>query len=1711
MKKINKFLSIFAFAALLFTSCEVGLGPGVDMQAPVVTLESHRDNDSVASTFRLVGTASDNEKVTKISIDFDEKDIHFYVTNGGKWHKKTSTTDWTELDDSKAGLSYNNTTINWWVDVDTTDGATSGDTYIFSIIAQDHMNNAGKDSKVDCALIVDEKLPSASVIKPELFSTASVDMNKYKLEDPNIISLLNNGTLTLNGRVDGAISTKELLIQFDNGTTFNTLTDFGDEDTTAAAIAQANDFAASKVYYSLTLKTGQNNISDLRAWNISVKPQDWISDTNNPELKTGEHLIRVVATSVSKACAYERKVLGWFIWYPEADRPWLKLNSGADTFAQINTAQTYPSSAITGQAYDDDGILTLTYTIQKQVGQTSSFADVPEYKDLQIELSEALTKSTAFSVTSPSDVGKYKIILKVTDMYGSSSQEEKYFEIMDVSAPKITIEKPENEKSVFDVSEKNGNIPFTIKLSDDGQITTLKMVYLNPEKANDAANKVKYMTSTQTDWDIATKNGAEDTNKNIVYNLTSLLGTPVFENKTYNYSIGEDKLKLNLFTLLGNDKKLAEQNFIFLVTDNGGTSTIQSISLTGDTQAPDLAVTKIKLCQQKGNDPAPSTDIQIWPASGWFDMTGDAIPNFPVIKDKYYAVIEGNWSDNSITKWQDKDKISAITVNWEKNITTAKKTLNPSTGQGTWSAICTTGLSSGRIIVSITDLGKNTKTVTKSIFVETTSAALDRIGADTDDGTYKKDSEIEITMEFTKNTSFTGTGTPSLKLNNGKTADYKEGIGTAKHVFTYAVGKNDEKGGTYSTDGKLLVTEINMTNVTWTDAASGEPFDVLLPTDTKKTLASRNIKIDTTAPKVESITAISQDGNYKAGAQLIFMLKFTEPVSVDYPKDQQGNVPGKLQIKFKHKKGSENVLSAAGVSSGSEYILFTHTVSAGENTSTNGLEFDSIDVTGTVEVKDEAKNPLTSWTSETTPDFSGITIDTTAPKKLTINPAWTSGTNVCLDDNGTSFTISGIEPDAVVEYTLDGSNYLNYNGKVTDKINNGEVTDRISDPIPLTNNKTYTINARQTDAAGNTEISDTKTITVNKGALLTKLSATIVSGTYSTQTTTNSVQGYIEFRTPVVIESGATVSVNVKNNKNTPDNTSDDEEAEPIALKLPSGDPADGNTASTIYNFTYTIAEGDYIDEDAVFDVTGWSFDTVKLDGKDVPMTFASVPDAKKFTAFRQIYIKTGTLTASPSWENDVLTITYNKPVSKNSAAGNITFEMEESDFKIPTVLTVEEYNQLPDSIKAANVYKEGVNGATTYTKDSKTYLQNDTTTKYILDYSKNEDDATIKELFITANMHKVTIPLYSSAVKVSGSTLTLSLGSLYKLPVKGASYTLTIPAGAVQDSLNYTSEELTQNVTAQGIETPVIRMQKTASSIGGITNTSSGDYTKTATVTMPQTAKFKIDCRTPGVTLFYKTNPVESTAVTVTRANHMYTTKTATESEVKEPDTSDNNDKYTGEQTLASGDGYKVNTYADAKGLKIAITATAEKNGVTVSSYEYAARTVIKFKIDGNYSGDGNGTKTDFDGILTGKNLTFVDLRVYLAGGDSPYGANSITGFPLSWNDSSNFKLMAGKHSTGTGNADNVSYMYGEWWWVSWDISAPTYHGFYIGDVPYDAAENGPSIWFAAECGWVPTKENYILYPGETLIMYVTAPPNDDRNANGPAFHFRPKNIATR
>ena len=562
MKKQNKVFKLFSALVatfLIFSSCQIGLGTAIDLEAPIVELTSHKDNDYVGQTFNLAGTVYDNEKVKSVTIDFDEADIHYRLENG-VWKKKTSYVDWVVLSDDYSSYSLNDKTVYWSVWVSTSDSKVGmGSTYNFTIIAEDEIGNTGKTSKIEGSLVVDENIPNVSINSPELFTTYTKlesDYAKLVLKDGNVISKLLNGTLVFDGRQDAAASFKELRIEFDDGITDSKIVDSSNYDipistVTTEEISNAYPFERSAVYYSKTLKTGQDNISDLRTWNIQIKPEDWISSQINPELAKGKHKIRVVATSISNSDTWQRKILGFFTWYPEADIPWITLYSGTDSLENASTDKTYPSTKIFGLVQDDDGIKSLTYSLAKQ-NSDKSFTNIKTNETLA--LAEENTKNSQWYIESPAESAVYKLSVTVTDMYNNTSSLDRYFNVLDVQPPKISLVTPAEGSNVF--SYAGTSIPLSGTVSDDGKIKLLKVAYLYPEKSLE--NKIKFINHAEPDW-----NKSSDSEGNLIFDIP--LPEPSFDNTTKIFTYNFSK-KLDLFDDLkiSPEKPLKTQDFVIL-------------------------------------------------------------------------------------------------------------------------------------------------------------------------------------------------------------------------------------------------------------------------------------------------------------------------------------------------------------------------------------------------------------------------------------------------------------------------------------------------------------------------------------------------------------------------------------------------------------------------------------------------------------------------------------------------------------------------------------------------------------------------------------------------------------------------------------------------------------------------------------------------------------------------------------------------------------------------------------------------------------------------------------------------------------------------------------------------------------------------------------------------------------------------------------------
>lgn len=1552
MKSIKKlFITLLSIITVL--SCQIGLGEAVDTIGPIITITSPEPNQSVQSSITVSGIAQDNIEINEILIEIEHQEGKVDTVN---YKIKDLQLYWWDGTDWKLQQSHNisgtKTQVNWSIDAILKQGDKgSGDDYDISVTVSDMFGNESKKSKDTRTVTVDFNEPKVAVNIPSLLTTSDAT------------------NTTSNSYV---LRNSSILSQLYNGKFIMSGTQ--EEDGTCDHINIFIDSEQStdiSMYKDKTMEEIKNNDTLLSYKIVDDKNQriwekEFDVNTFPEEYRTGKHIVRVVTQSYDSAQNCETKIQGFFIIWNDADKPWVVADFGSKKEGTYVDVQ--PSCELYGQAYDDDGLAEITINVYKEVD--GGWAKL-ETNSKVINLSEkSYPTYYLWTVKSLSENVNFYAEVKCKDKYWSEnmSDDEKkfhesetvyqYMKVMDTNPPSLNI------NQTIDTLPMTGTKTYTLSgtVEDDGEIDEyIKIVRIADNKDN---TQVKYFSKDFKDWDDATEDGytepsSKETAGNKLWNIK--LGEDVLDGRKHKRTFSKT-FKISEFGIDGTNQLFGTQKFIVYTSDTAGSATIELFTIAGDSEKPEIKIKSIKV---NNNDP--------------IDLTGGNKTLEPFNpSDK--VVLGGTWEDNS-----DVLKASNINLSWE-GITGdfgIKVNYNPDKKSGTWHTkeLTPPAATTAVIYAEITDWAKNIGKDNTSFYVSSSLPKFERISADTPDGSYKEGKVIEIYMEFNKNVKFTG-GTPSLQLNTNKPATYSSGDGTAKHIFTYTVAAGD------NTDC-LEVSGINKDGITWQDVevetAKIETDDMVLPTG--NTLKSnRTIIIDTASPKIGSIKFSTADGYYSKGSEIFVTLKFNEEVKIENIDD--------LKIKF---NSGENIKSDSVTKSGADSVLFKYKVDDGQNAltglSVTGIEFGSCIVTDIAGNKMKDSDKTISAVNA-----PKIIVDTTKPNKPVITGV--SNNSIIYSEDGATFDITWAEEKGTKKYSLDGGkSVVDYTG-----------------PVTLKNKGTYEITAYQEDEAGNkSDNAEPITITLDRGTVITSLTADKPDGTYKTG---QIIQIIVNYRKNVIVSSGSYLILNTN-------------PAQKAMYKSGSG-------SKKIY-FEYEIKEGDSCSTAPLQpqEFIGSITDENGIDIKDYTK-LTSVISPNKFTDNKEIYVITQAPKVNSAVFNDdgtKCTITFSSKVNKNF--GNIIFTQSSNGYRAPVVLTEAKYNSLKDATK--EYYEEGTNGANASGVS-------DLTKKYILKYEYEDTNSGLVSQFTSAtqeNALTLTVPLYSKVVTITDNVMEIDISSAYKLPVKGASYTITIPAALINDDISQTNAEASFEQTLPGCEEPVIRINKSKETISG------------TIVTQPLTVNVKMSCQTPGSEVYYVDGSKryqEKNVITYLDKGYDNSGMPA-----QPADPSAEGTKYvsqiTGVGSKVIENGKEV-TVGNKEGVKVFYRA---KGKVTSGSktwwsndyYETAYKTVITatFEPGGQYS------------------------YLWLRGGDSVNGGVSTPKFPFSWNTSeySNVRAM-----TKIGNND--------WYWVTWNISTTAYIGFLSGDMPGDASTNGPKNWCWATQAFVGYKANTPIYPGESF-----------------------------
>ena len=172
---MNKIIKPFAILSCLFAfaSCEVGLGPKVDVIAPTVTVNNPENTGFILGTFTMDGTASDDTAVTELSILIEPLDnptasnSYKFKMSNQKWQiYNSSTNQWSAYDASKASVKGNAKEITWSLSYTFDNSVQNGTEFMITTQVFDDAGNESKNSKDERSVTIDNVDPAVSLITP---------------------------------------------------------------------------------------------------------------------------------------------------------------------------------------------------------------------------------------------------------------------------------------------------------------------------------------------------------------------------------------------------------------------------------------------------------------------------------------------------------------------------------------------------------------------------------------------------------------------------------------------------------------------------------------------------------------------------------------------------------------------------------------------------------------------------------------------------------------------------------------------------------------------------------------------------------------------------------------------------------------------------------------------------------------------------------------------------------------------------------------------------------------------------------------------------------------------------------------------------------------------------------------------------------------------------------------------------------------------------------------------------------------------------------------------------------------------------------------------------------------------------------------------------------------------------------------------------------
>ena len=968
-KIFNVVLSFLFVFSLVFTSCEVGMGKAVDLDAPVLTVKQMVSGGATPKTsfdttiyckksVVFSGEAEDNEAVSNVYAEvkyLGEETYNFLsnaTLNGNKWSLS--------VDFPQEGPCW------------------------LKITAEDKSNNYSVKSSKVITLFVDDDAPVGNawyidrLIRGIHYELKGLDeLKAIVAADPELRQPINKDVA--------------------QNVEFVICSSFSD----ASGI--------QNVSISIWDENGTNIISSVaNEAASSYAPRFRITNSQLSSLGNGPHYLQVrysaedvVTDPAANAVTDEEFPMGWFLWWPESDNPKFTIqgkeleNENGNEVLKIHVGDS-----IGVNVFDDDELKdNIVCTLTGDSTVTGTYSVQREEDNVTV------------SLTAPSKPQIMTLNIQAKATSGTNLNKNVTVYVSDESLPNLIISSPKNNQ-IPTVTGSDAKINFKGLTLDKSGAAYLEFVWVPDSKTTTNKNAVATALLNSIDHDECKPTGTDKVKCKTIDGMkvwSAALKYEKEEGGTYaEHSFDFDLKLLEDFVIGSTNENKKEKYFLIRLSRADGVYVDTEFKLSKDDLKPEL-----KLDNPLGNmaliDPQEALTIK-----------------FHAEKDSQIPMNTSKYKVTYVPKTGNPTVLTGVMGTGEDAGKYVVNSIPASTLTG-----YAANNENPKYTFYAEDLLGNSKEETYQ-FVLSTLPTISSVTT-TASSKCKLGDTIYISVLFTKSITCNNGTKLKLKgiknestIHDGSTigvddvvyAEYYGGSGSTSITFKYTVLEGDlsDKLEVYNESDKGPIEGMNSANA---------HLDVL--EDDNNLQANYTIEIDGKSPKVDTI-AITTDavaGNthggityLRAGRKITAKVKVTEAVTV------QG------APKFVLKNGSNTLkLICQGTEDNGKTLVFSAKVESG---TINGVyNYDASQCIEDIDkIKDSFGNSLLN--EKTGVEDPKITVDTILPVKPTIVPASTpaAGSANKYKDNF-KFTINGAT-GAKTEYSTDGgSEWYDYSSQVT--------------------------------------------------------------------------------------------------------------------------------------------------------------------------------------------------------------------------------------------------------------------------------------------------------------------------------------------------------------------------------------------------------------------------------------------------------------------------------------------------------------------------------------------------------------------------------------------------------------------------------------------------------------------------------------------------------